>query len=167
MDEYDNFPPLVLQNDGSVLHDKSTAPQNIEVEVIEKEDDILKFTQKARQQLVKSLMSKNIEDLNASQISLLTSSLDGMDRSALGRKRLQTDEAVGASNAMAAAIIARVLATPGAMTVGQGDGTERRAIPTLPTEVPDPVVVPGEMESGAAQMSYDTFMAQSSTSAGG
>jgi hypothetical protein len=140
-------------------------PQKIEVQVIEKEDDVLQFTQKSRQQIVKALMGKSIDDLNASQISLLTASLDGMDRSALGRKRLQTDEKVGNANAMAAAVVAQILANPAArQAAGQiVDGqAPRREIPRLPAEVPEPVTVPGEMESDAPQMNFDTFMAQTS-----
>lgn len=160
MDEYDNFPPIVTPP----ADNKQLAPQNIVVEVIEKEDDVLAFTQKSRQQIVKSLMGRSIDDLNASQISLLTASLDGMDRSALGRKRLQTDEKVGASQAMAAAVIAQVLAAPGAMRHGQivEGQAPRREIPRLPAEVPEPVTVPGEMEADAPQMNFDTFMAQTS-----
>lgn len=160
MDEYDNFPPVVPA--GAPKNEMT--PQKIEVQVIDKEDDVLQFTQKARQQIVKALMGKSIDDLNASQISLLASSLDGMDRSALGRKRLQTDEKVGANNAMVAAVIAQVLAAPGAKLVGQviEGQAPRREIPRLPAEVPDPVTVPGEMEADAVQMNFDTFMAQTS-----
>lgn len=164
MDEYDNFPPIEPPKSGSVLRDDGRPPQNIEVEVIEKEDDVLRFTQRSRQQIVKSLMSKDLNDLNSAQISLLAGMLDGMDRSAMGRKRLQTDEKVGNANAMAAAVIAQVLANPGAMKAGQIiDGQEpRRALPVLPADVPEPTTVPGEMDSDSPQMNYDTFMAQTS-----
>jgi hypothetical protein len=163
MDEYDNFPPIEPPKGGSVLRNDGNPPQNIEVQVIEKEDDVLLFTQKARQQIVKSLMGKDLNDLNSAQISLLAGMLDGMDRSALGRKRLQTDEKVGANNAVAAALIAKVLATPGALQAGQVDVavTPRKAIPMLP-DVGEPATVPGEMESDARQMNYDTFMTQTS-----
>jgi hypothetical protein len=161
MDEYDNFPPV----DQPRAPKNEMTPQKIEVQVIEKEDEVLQFTQGARQKIVKALMGKSIDDLNASQISLLTASLDGMDRSALGRKRLQTDEKVGANNAMVAAVIAQVLAAPGSQRVGmvQEGQVPRREIPRLPAEVPDPITVPGEMESDAPQMNFDTFMAQTST----
>jgi hypothetical protein len=139
MPEYDDFPA-----------NKVTAPQTIEVQVIEKEDDVLKYTQGKRQVIVESLMRKELDNLNNAQISLLTASLDGMDRSALGRKRLQTDEKIGASQAMAAALISRVLATPGALQAGQAVGARQS------------IAVPGEMDSDAPQMDYNTFMAQSS-----
>jgi hypothetical protein len=164
MDEYDNFPPIAPPAPGSIMRNDGTPPQNIEVVVIEKEDDVLQFTQKARQQIVKSLMGKDLNDLNASQLSLLTASLDGMDRSALGRKRLQTDEKIGANNAVAAAIIAKVLSTPGALKAGQvdADATPRKSIPQLPADPVTIETVDGEMEADARQMTYDTFMTQTS-----
>lgn len=163
MDEYDNFPPPAPTNTGSVMRNDGTPPQNIEVQVIEKEDDVLLYTQKARQQIVTALMRKDLNDLNASQISLLGGMLDGMDRAALGRKRLQTDEKIGANNAVAAALIAKVLSTPGALKSGQVDldATPRKAVPVLP-DIGEPQTVPGEMESDARQMTYDTFMTQTS-----
>ncbi len=148
MQEMDNFP----QN-------KMTASQTIEVQVIENEDEALRYTQGKRQQIVEALIKKDLNDLNSAQISLLSASLDGIDRSAMGRKRLKSDEKIGSAAALAAAVIAQVLAAPGAMQVGQAAGI-RTAIPQLPTDVPEPIIVPGEMDSDAPQMDYNTFMAQ-------
>jgi hypothetical protein len=55
-----------------------------------------------------------------------------------------------------------VLATPGALQAGMMiDGITTRPVPQLPADIPEPDLVPGELDSGAPQMSYDTFMAQS------
>jgi hypothetical protein len=141
----------------------------IVVQVIEGEDHVLTYTQKKRQQIVTAMMGEDGEKLNSLEKGdkmVVLAALDGMDRAALGRKRLKTDEKIGASQAQAAALIAQVLQTPGAMQAGMvidGQIQERRAVPQLPVGLPEPEVVPGEMDSDAAQMDFDTFMAQSLT----
>jgi hypothetical protein len=141
---------------------KQQTPQTIEViEVIENEDQVLSYTQKQRQKIVHRLITKKHEELESSDKTMLLMALDGMDRSALGRKRLKSDEKIGASQAAAAALIAQVLQAPGAMHHGLVvDGVINRIAPQLPATLPDPKVVPGEMDADAAQMDYDTFMAQ-------
>jgi hypothetical protein len=140
---------------------KQQTPQTIEViEVISNEDEILHYTQKTRQRIVQRLMNKTHDQLEGSDKTMLLMALDGMDRSAMGRKRLKTDEKVGASQAMAAALIAQVLAAPGALRAHQG--ISNRPIPQLPADIPEPILVPGELEQTVSQMDFDTFMARSS-----
>jgi hypothetical protein len=151
-DEYDRFP----ETSGS-----DAAIQNIEV--IENEDQVLNFTQRKRQQIVTQMMGaegEKLKDLERGDKMVLLQALDGMDRSALGKKRLKTDEKTAASAQAAAALIAQVLTAPGINHAGRGDAP-RAAIPTLPTDIPDPQLVPGEIATDAPQMDVDTFMAQS------
>lgn len=155
--QYDHTPQTIGVN--------TAAP--IVVQVIEGEDNVLTYTQKKRQQLVTQLMGENgekLQNLEKGDKMVVLAALDGMDRAALGRKRLKTDEKIGASQAQAAAIIAQVLQAPGAMHAGMvidGQIQQARPVPQLPTSLPEPEVVPGEMDSDAAQMDFDTFMAQS------
>jgi hypothetical protein len=135
-------------------------PQTIEV--IQNEDAVLTYTQKQRQKIVERLMKLEHDKLEGSDKTMLLMALDGMDRSALGRKRLKSDENISASQAAVAGLIAKVLATPGALQAGMMiDGITTRPVPQLPADIPEPDLVPGELDSGAPQMSYDTFMAQS------
>lgn len=139
--------------------------QPIVVQVIEGEDAALSYTQKKRQQIITAMMGENGEKLNSLERGdkmVVLQALDGMDRAALGRKRLKTDEKIGASAAATAALIAQVLQAPGAQQHGMVvDGVITRVVPQLPADIPEPQVVPGEMDGEAAQMDYETFMAQS------
>jgi hypothetical protein len=135
-----------------------------ETEVIENEDQVLNYTQRKRQQIVTQMMGakgEKLKDLERGDKMVLLQALDGMDRSALGKKRLKTDEKIGASQAAAAALIAKVLTAPGINQAGMASGITRASVPVLPAEVPDPVLVPGEIATDAPQMDVDTFMAQS------
>lgn len=141
---------------------KAAAP--IVVQVIDGEDNVLTYTQKKRQQLVTQMMGEDGEklaNLEKGDKMVVLAALDGMDRAALGRKRLKTDEKTAASQAAAAALIAQVLQAPGALQAGLVIDGIARPVPQLPTSIPEPEVVPGEMDSDAAQMDFDTFMAQS------
>jgi hypothetical protein len=136
-------------------------PQTIEV--IQNEDQILHYTQGQRKTIVERLMKMEHDKLEGSDKTMLLMALDGMDRSALGRKRLKTDENVAASQVAVAGLIAKVLATPGALQAHQLlDGLTSRPIPQLPAEIPEPTLVPGEMDTEAPQMDYTTFMTQPS-----
>jgi hypothetical protein len=151
-DEYDRFPET-SGSDGAV--------QNIEV--IESDDQVLSYTQRKRQQIVTEMMGTNgekLKNLERGDKMVLLQALDGLDRSALGKKRLKTDEKTAASAQAAAALIAKVLTAPGVSQAGTAN-VPRAAIPSLPTDIPDPMLVPGEIATDAPQMDVDTFMAQS------
>jgi hypothetical protein len=151
-----------------MIEAKPAAPAPVIVQVIETEDGVLSYTQKKRQQIVTAMMGDNGEKLNNLEKGdkmVVLAALDGMDRAALGRKRIKSEEKTNANAALAQAVIAQVLMTPGAMQAGQVEGARRDA-PKLTLDIPDPVTVPGEMDSDAPQMNFDTFMAQSSESGG-
>jgi hypothetical protein len=151
-DEHDRFPETSSPD---------AAIQNIEV--IENEDQVLNFTQRKRQQIITQMMGTNgekLKELERGDKMVLLQALDGMDRSALGKKRLKTDEKTAASAAAAAALIAQVLTAPGVSQAGRSDAP-RASVPTLPTNIPDPQLVPGEIATDAPQMDVDSFMAQS------
>ncbi|WP_233874271.1 hypothetical protein [Paraburkholderia adhaesiva] len=131
------------------------------------EDQILDYTVRERRRIIVTMVGEDgasLKDLSLRHLDVLLAALDGMDRVALGKKRLKSENLALASQAAAAAIIARILGTPG---IGQGAllARQQQGITVLPASVPEPVLVPGETDMDAAQMDVDTFMAGFSAAA--
>ncbi|MBB5409283.1 hypothetical protein HDG34_003224 [Paraburkholderia sp. HC6.4b] len=139
-------------------------------EVPDDEDKVLDYTLRQRQAIIVTMAGnsgESLSKLSPREMDVVLAALDGMDRVALGRKRLKSENIALANQAAAAAVIAKILGTPGIGQAaprpgGQSDqhsGELRPAIPMLPCDVPEPVFVPGETDMEAAQMNVDSFMA--------
>ena len=127
------------------------------------DDEVLQFTQSKRMEIVNKLTAKGIPTDSNDDMGNLLKTLDGMDRVALGRKRIKADEGIaGANQAAAAAVIATLLqkANSGGAKPFQSDTLVDREIPVLGNDIPAPVLVDGETETAPSQMSYDGFMAK-------
>ena len=146
---------------------------DVPVDVPDSEDKVLDYTLRQRQAIIATVAGKkgeSLKDLSPRELDVVLAALDGMDRVALGRKRLKSENIALANQAAAAAVIARILGTPGIGQAGQRadqqphqPGEPGTAIPTLPLtlpiSVPEPVFVPGETDMEATQMNVDSFMA--------
>ena len=121
------------------------------------EDDVLAYTRARRKDLADHLTShgapKNKED---QQVLLAT--LDGLDRSALGRLKIKADEKANAGMAGSAALIAKVLSEIGNRNIYQFEGDFTREVPVLDSSIPVPDVVEGELETNPQQTNYEEFM---------
>lgn len=120
------------------------------------EDELLSYTREKRKALVEKLTDGGVPTDTKDQ-SILLAALDGLDRSALTRMRIRTDEKANTDNANAAAIIAKTL-----MSIRSNSGflshTTDREIPVLSNDIPHPELVPGEIEINPVQEDYDAFM---------
>lgn len=148
--------------------DQDAGPEHdgLVFEVPNDEDRVLDYTLRQRQAIIVSMTGEEGEDLKGlspRELDVVLAALDGMDRVALGRKRLKSENIALANQAAAAAMIARILGAPGIGQAGQRPAQQadalQGAIPMLPPGVPEPVLVPGEADIEAAQMNVDTFMA--------
>jgi hypothetical protein len=135
-------------------------------EVPDDEDKVLDYTLRQRQAIILTMTGKkgeDLKDLSPREMDVVLAALDGMDRVALGRKRLRSENIALANQAAAAAVIAKILGTPGIGQAGRGaaqqPGELSTAVPMLPAGVPEPALVPGETDMEAAQMNVDSFMA--------
>lgn len=131
-------------------------------QMIDDDDQILQFTQGKRQEIVSKLTAKGIPTDDSKQMQALLATLDGMDRVALGKKRIKADEGLaGANQAMAAGVIATLLQRAGSAGVRPFEVLDAppRTPPVLGSEIPDPVLVKGETDTVTQQMSYEAFQA--------
>lgn len=127
------------------------------------DDQVLDFTQTKRREIVDKLTASGIPVTDNEQMSTLLKTLDGMDRVALGKKRIKADENIaGANQAAAAAVVAHLLQKAGNAGIApfQSATLVDRVPPTLGADIPRPVLVEGEMDVVTPQLSYDTFIEQ-------
>lgn len=92
--------------------------------------------------------------------ALVLQALNDVDRSALTNKRIKADENAGEVNARAAVLVAGVIERLGHTAMRMEHPVPGRTAPSLPTDLPSVVLVPGETETAAAPMTYKSFMAE-------
>ncbi len=126
------------------------------------EDDVLAYTRGKRMELANEL-TKNGVPTDKEVAGTLLQTLDGLDRSSLSRLKIKADEKANKNNENAAAIIAQMLGQMGGTRLYQMEGVGRRDLPALPTAIPDPQIVDGELDTNPAQMDFETFTKQFET----
>lgn len=120
------------------------------------DDDDIQYVQTKRKKIVEDIIKDGKLPDDPKMIAIALHALDGIDRSALSRKKIKTDEKTGAGLANAAATIANLLQQVNASNFKNPDGV-RTSAPTLGADVPAPTLVPGETEIGTFPVSTATF----------
>ena len=122
------------------------------------EDQVLAFTQFKRQQIANQLLANGELPGDPKLAKLALDVLDGMDRAALGRKRIKVEERANQNQEQAAALITELLNKVGSYRppiLLQRDIVD---IPKLGDDVPEPQLVPGETSDiGGQAETYETF----------
>lgn len=138
--------------------------QHVAEEVVGRADAdeaVLDYTQTMRKQIVGSL-TKNLENLADPKIvSTISQVLDGMDRQALGKMKIRVEEQQTMNQGAMSANIAEILKQMGSGGHNfQAVAPVPREVPKLGSDVPDPVLVEGEIATTPVQQDYDSFHAQ-------
>lgn len=129
------------------------------------EDAVLDYTLDIRKQMIADYVDpvtgKISGDLDTRRFIL--QNLDGMERQALGRKKIKVEEKSNIDKEQHRQLVAEILrqAGNGAPTVVhqaiiEGD---YYVVPQLPSTIPPPAVVEGETVVGVSSLDYNTFMA--------
>ena len=122
------------------------------------DDETLTFTRGVRIKVVQSLFSAGAVSGENSDRILLTNMLNGLDTQAVNSKKIQADAKAGDN---AAVIVAELLRTIDKRTLFQGAqgapvvDVESRM---LPNNIPETVMLPGEMSVAPPQMDYNSFV---------
>lgn len=142
------------------------APQT-EVQVLPPamdEDQVLDFTQQTRRFIVDDLTGKGTKlPTDVDQQRRVLQTLDGMDRNALGRKKIKVEEAANQNVAGMTGIVAEMLRRSKDISFFQPGATNpgaTRVAPELGNDLPEPVLVEGELAQSPLQMSFETFQTQ-------
>jgi hypothetical protein len=128
--------------------------------VLEPEDQILAYTHTKRKEIVNALMKNGSIPDDTGMARVLVSTLDGMDKAALGRKRVKLEERQTTNQEHAAGVIAHILGIAAQNRSSKVEHISNRQPPVLGAEVPEPVLVPGETSIlPVSNLSYETFVA--------
>lgn len=117
--------------------------------VIMDDDAVIHLTQQTRKQMLGQLLHGGMPE-DTDQQQHVMALLNDMDRTATANKRIQSQDDVGDKVAQAGTLIAAVYKQLGNQDPFQGNGAQ---IPQA--QFPDVSTVPGEMEIGVSQISYD------------
>lgn len=124
----------------------------------------LEYTRNLRKQLVSEIMTPEgkMPTETKDRMTLL-SALDSIDRAALTKMRIKSDEGMNNTKAQAAEALMlmfmdpRMKSKPEVIELG---AESVREVPKLPSDLPMPTLVPGELDQSSGNENYNTFMAR-------
>jgi hypothetical protein len=128
---------------------------NTSVAVVAAEDADLELARQKRRDVVVALQNEQGEPPEDPRLlALYLANLDGLERQALGRKRLKTDESIANKQSEAAALLADMLKDPRVSRIGVG---QRDEAPVLEHDVAPTRILPGELAVSNAGDNYEAF----------
>ena len=126
-------------------------------ETVITDDQVLAYTQDHRKKIVDLLFKEGVpEDTADMKLALLA--MDGMDKAALGKKRIIVDSKTNANQEMAAGLIAKLLTAASNVPQNKIIINSNIPAPVLGADIPDPILVEGEMDTLTKQQTYDSFI---------
>lgn len=123
------------------------------------DDEVLDFTQVHRRKLVEKLTETTPLPADPKEQATLLKALDGLDKAALGKKRIQVEEKGADAQAEAAKIMAHVLSGTAFNRKSDTPNLSRKA-PVLGSDVPEPILIEGETSMTTMHADYNQFMGQ-------
>lgn len=125
------------------------------------DEAVLDYTQQIRKNLVGKLSKELDAIVDTKIVASMSQLLDGMDRQALGKMKIRVEEQQVQNQEGMAANVAEILKQMGSSGhTFQAPAPIPREVPKLGSDVPDPVLVDGEIATTPVQQDYDTFHAQ-------
>lgn len=121
------------------------------------EDIDLDYTRAMRKRIVDEMTKKGLPD-DTKDKALVLAALDGIDRAALTKKRIKSDEGISNTKALAAETIAQLFMDPRLKRLGETIEVSVREVPQLAIDLPMPDIVDGELDSNAGAENYESFM---------
>jgi hypothetical protein len=125
-------------------------------ELVNIEDSDLEFTRAKRKELVAAITEKGMPTETKDRLTLLAA-LDGMDKAALSKKKIKSDEGVSDKNVQAIETITKLFADARLKNMSKVVGSLEASIPVLREDLPLPVLVPGELDEQSDSEDYEAF----------
>ncbi len=120
------------------------------------EDSDLEYTKTIRKQLVSHITKDNKMPEETKQQLVLLQALDGIDRAALSKLKIKSDE--GASTAQnAALLLAAIFNDPRTKTIGLVTDS-KRVPPEFDINIAPTILVEGELDLTSGNDSYEAFL---------
>ena len=133
---------------------------NSVIEVQQALDDAadMQFVRDVRKQLIGDLIKEGVPK-DIKEQSVLLTALTDMDRSAIARLRIKSDDNNTDKMASAALVVAEVLRKTKPREFQAIEIDDNREIPMLPASVPSGTYNEGLMQQGTNNTTFDEFMA--------
>lgn len=135
---------------------KNWQDESIDVSLPQEQQDI-QFVRNKRKQIVTGLMSSGVPQ-DPKLLALTLTALTDMDRTAVQRMRIKTDEKKNDNDSATAGIMAQILNKISANTGMQVPGTDTPPGPKLPDTVDLSGVTQDVMRQGLSTATYETFV---------
>jgi len=123
---------------------------------INSEETDIEYSKAKRRELI-DVLSKGGPPRDIKEQSIMLQALDGLDRIALTKLRLKSEEGISSSQVAAAAILAQLFNNPQTKAVGRSLEVVAE-IPVLREGLPAVTIVDGELDNVAMKDTYDHFM---------
>ena len=131
-----------------------------DIDITASDDDAIKFSQLTRQSIVKTFVRGGKMTTDPDELKIVLAAANGIAQTAIGNKRVKTDEKANKDNKESADSIIRLLEMSRLERPFEVESSTRAAPALDPEEFPDPVPVPGETEISPEPLTYDKFMAE-------
>ncbi len=117
----------------------------------------LEFTRSIRKRAVGMIVGEKIPVTDSEQMKILTTLLTDLDRASIGRMKIKSDDKGNNAVANSQALIAEFLTKVVPQNIKHANSGLTRSAPTLGSDIPDPLLVPGETAIGTTNSTYDEF----------
>lgn len=126
------------------------------------DDDVLAFTRRFRVNVVHKLMpGADVPGDNSDRI-MLNQMLEGLDRQAMGVKKLKQDQTAANNSAAVVAELLRAMDKNSAFRISPTDAQNGNIIEgdmrVVPSTISDIPALPGEMDVSPPQLDYNSFV---------
>ncbi len=135
---------------------KNWQDESVDVSLPQEQQDI-QFVRNKRKQIVTGLMASGVPQ-DPKLLALTLTALTDMDRTAVQRMRIKTDEKKNDNDSVTAGIMAQILTKIGATTGMQTPAAGTPEGPKLPDTVDLSGVSQDVMRQGIASTTYETFV---------
>ena len=125
------------------------------------DDDVLAYTRKLRMKVITNIMPTDVVPGDNSDRIMLTQMIEGLDRQAMGSKKLKQDQTASNNSAAIVAELLRGLDKNKVFQVsnaGQNSNVTDVDFRVVPSTIPDIPALPGEMDVAPPQLDYNSFV---------
>jgi len=112
----------------------------------------LELTQTIREKYIIEMDERGIPE-KTGELVFLVQLLDGMDKSVLNKSKIKIEDQANKTESSTAKLIADVL-----LKHKVSQSIERDVTPELPSDLPTPVVVEGELDQTISELNYQKFV---------
>jgi hypothetical protein len=124
----------------------------------ENDDETHNFTQGIRKKIVLAMMPAGNIPNDPDNIKLIAGLLTDIDRTTLGRAKIKSDENIANTQMLTEVVTATLLKVDPNKIFGEHTRVEREIPMISVDQIPDPILVEGELDEQSEPISYDAFM---------